>query len=210
MEKNIPLIRVSEFLMSCTSWKKLPEPTLPEYAVIGRSNVGKSSLINSLCNRRSLAKVSGTPGKTQCINIFQIENLWYLVDLPGYGYAKVSQTKRLEFKKFALEYLRNRPNLMLTFILIDSRLDPLPIDIDFVNNLGNSRIPLALVFTKADKNGINKSREKVKLFHQKLLETWDELPPTFLTSAKSGYGKDELLSFITETNQLFRPTSLIL
>lgn len=202
--KEFGLIREAKFLASYTDWKKIPSLPLPEYAVIGRSNVGKSSLINALCGRKSLAKVSQTPGKTQTINVFSIEGAWHLVDLPGYGYAKVSKSKRLTFRNFSLEYLLNRPNLTLTFVLIDARLNPLSIDLEFVNQLGEAQIPLALIFTKADKDGVYRSKEKIKLFHQKMLETWEEPPPTFLTSAETGYGIKELLKFVLETNILIK------
>ena len=203
MKESLEVVQEAKFLASYTDWKKLPPPQLPEYAVIGRSNVGKSSLINALCGRKSLAKISQTPGKTQTINIFLIENTWFLVDLPGYGYSKVSKAKRLTFNDFSLKYLLNRPNLMLTFVLIDARLSPLSIDIEFINQLGSAQVPLALVFTKADKEGIHRSKENIKLFHQKMLETWEEPPQTFLTSAETGYGTKELLKFILKTNTLF-------
>lgn len=191
--------------MSNTDWRKCPKPVLPEYAFIGRSNVGKSSLINMLCQRKSLAKVSSTPGKTQLINHFLINDNWYLADLPGYGYAKVSKVKRTKFHNFTLDYLRNRENLMCTFVLVDSRIKPQTIDLEFFEFCGTKKIPFVIVFTKFDKLKKTEKEKNIALYQEKLLESWNALPPMFFTSAVKGTGRDEILDFIAETNTLFNP-----
>lgn len=197
------IIKTIKFLQSDVDWKKCPPPSLPEYAFIGRSNVGKSSLINMLGNNRNLAKISSHPGKTQTINHFLVNNQWYLVDLPGYGYASVSKTFREKWVKMIRDYILLRENLQLLFVLIDSRLDPQKIDIEFINQLGEMNISFAIIFTKSDKLAQNKIDENIAVFREKMLETWEELPPCFITSAKTSKGKEELLSFIEELNNQF-------
>lgn len=198
------LIKNAQFVVSNTDVKKCPQPTLPEYAFIGRSNVGKSSLINMLTSRTNLAKVSGKPGKTQLINHFLINNSWYLVDLPGYGYAKVSKSKRQEFSQFIKNYLLNRQNLMCLFVLLDSRLTPQAIDLEFMHWLGEHKVPFVMCFTKQDKLSKKKSADNLKDYQQEMLLHWEELPPIFLSSSTESLGKESILSFIEETNSLFQ------
>ncbi len=198
------LIKNAQFVVSNTDVKKCPQPTLPEYAFIGRSNVGKSSLINMLTNRTNLAKVSGKPGKTQLINHFLINNSWYLVDLPGYGYAKVSKSKRQEFSQFIKNYLLNRQNLMCLFVLLDSRLTPQAIDLEFMQWLGEHKVPFVMCFTKQDKLSKKKSTDNLKDYQKEMLLQWEELPPIFLSSSTESLGKESILSFIEETNSLFQ------
>ena len=193
-------IQQAEYLQSAVDWRKCPSPTLPEYAFIGRSNVGKSSLINMLTNNRSLAKTSSKPGKTQTINHFLIDKSWYLVDLPGYGYAGVSKTQREKWVVMIDQYLTQRENMQLVFVLIDSRLEPQNNDINFINKLGENGVPFALVFTKTDKISNAKVQRNVQLFKNKMLETWEEIPPYFLTSAETGKGREELCDYICELN----------
>lgn len=193
-------IQQAEYLQSAVDWRKCPSPTLPEYAFIGRSNVGKSSLINMLTNNRSLAKTSSKPGKTQTINHFLIDKSWYLVDLPGYGYAGVSKTQREKWVVMIDQYLTQRENMQLVFVLIDSRLEPQNNDINFINKLGENGVPFALVFTKTDKISNAKVQRNVQLFKNKMLETWEEIPPYFLTSAETGKGREELYDYISELN----------
>ena len=193
-------IQQAEYLQSAVDWRKCPSPTLPEYAFIGRSNVGKSSLINMLTNNRSLAKTSSKPGKTQTINHFLIDKSWYLVDLPGYGYAGVSKTQREKWVVMIDQYLTQRENMQLVFVLIDSRLEPQNNDINFINKLGENGVPFALVFTKTDKISNAKVQRNVQLFKNKMLETWEEIPPYFLTSAETGKGREELCDYISELN----------
>ena len=195
------LIRDAAFLTSNTRPDACPPPTLPEYAFIGRSNVGKSSLINMLTGHGSLAKTSSTPGKTQLINHFLINKEWYLVDLPGYGYAKVSKTARASWSKMISHYLRRRENLTCLFVLIDSRLPPQAIDLEFMEMLGTEGIPFVLVFTKADKQSVSRTQVLVNDYLAALRPTWDELPRYFVTSATSKQGRDELLGFITDVNR---------
>jgi len=196
-------INEARFLVSNTDVEKCPAPALPEYAFIGRSNVGKSSLINMLTGNKNLAKTSGTPGKTQLINHFLVNNQWYMADLPGYGFAKVSKSQKKDFEKLINDYILKRKNLMTVFVLIDIRHKPLSNDLEFITWLGENRIPLALVFTKADK--LNRQELKKNLDHYKatLLESWQELPPLFLTSATKRLGREEMLSFIDGTNEVF-------
>jgi GTP-binding protein len=203
-KSNIMIIKTAEYLISNVDWQKCPTPNLPEYAFIGRSNVGKSSLINMLANHEKLAKTSGTPGKTQLINHFLINQAWYLVDLPGYGFAKVSQSQRRSWEQMIENYLRKRENLVNVFILIDSRHTPQKLDIDFVNQLGEWQIPFALVFTKADKSTQAETSKNVKAFLNKLRETWEFLPAHFVTSTVKKTGRDAILSFIDEMNMQFR------
>ena len=198
------LIKSAQFVVSNTDVKKCPQPTLPEYAFIGRSNVGKSSLINMLTSRTNLAKVSGKPGKTQLINHFLINNSWYLVDLPGYGYAKVSKSKRQEFSQFIKNYLLNRQNLMCLFVLLDSRLTPQAIDLEFMQWLGEHKVPFVMCFTKQDKLSKKKSTDNLKDYQKEMLLQWEELPPIFLSSSTESLGKESILSFIEETNSLFQ------
>lgn len=188
----------STFVISNTDFEKCPKPDRPEIAFIGRSNVGKSSLINMLASRKGLAKTSGRPGKTQLINHFSIDEQWYLVDLPGYGYAKVSKKSRAEWEQMISDYILLRENLKVVCVLIDSRLDPQRIDLDFVNWLGENEIPLALVFTKADKQSINKGQQHIAKFKRAMRATWDAFPPIMLSSAESGFGKEEVTAFIKE------------
>ena len=197
-------IKKAEFICSNTEWKKCPKPNLPEYAFIGRSNVGKSSLINSITNHKSLAKTSGKPGKTQLINHFLINNEYFFADLPGYGYAKVSKKDRAKFKDFSMKYLQLRPNLMCLFLLIDSRHSPQKIDLDFMEYCSTKEIPFVICFTKADKLKPKELEKNIKEYENKLLENWEETPMHFITSSIEKTGNKELLSFIQQTNQLFK------
>ena len=193
-------IDTATFIISNTDYKKCPAPDLPEYAFIGRSNVGKSSLINMLTNHSKLAKVSGRPGKTQLINHFKINENWYLVDLPGYGYAKVSKKNRNKWQQFIQQYIINRENLYCLFILIDSRLEPQNIDIEFINWVGKKEIPFSILFTKADKLTKNQLASNMATYKKELLKYWDELPTNFITSAVQKTGRNEILDFIDEIN----------
>jgi GTP-binding protein len=191
------------FLQSNTDYEKCPKPDKPEYAFIGRSNVGKSSLINALVQKKNLAKTSQTPGKTQLINHFQIDKKWYLVDLPGYGYAKVSKTDREKFEKMIHEYLENRENLMYTFVLVDIRHEPQKLDMEFMNNLGEQGIPFCIVFTKADKLSQTAVNKSLEVYQAQMLETWEEMPQFFVTSSVNGSGRDEILATIDSLNKEF-------
>lgn len=193
-------IKTAQFLMSNTNVKKCPAPDRPEYAFIGRSNVGKSSLINMLTNQKKLAKTSSRPGKTQLINHFIINDSWYLVDLPGYGYAKVSKKARNKFQAYIVDYILQRENLYCLFVLIDSRLEPQAIDLDFISWLGEKQVPFALVFTKADKLGKTKLASAVAHYKKELKKQWAELPPVLVSSAETGQGKDEILTFIADAH----------
>ncbi|MCQ2283587.1 MAG: ribosome biogenesis GTP-binding protein YihA/YsxC [Bacteroidales bacterium] len=194
------IVKNATFIQSVTDWHKCPEGNLPEYAFIGRSNVGKSSLINMLVNNKSLAKTSSKPGKTQTINHFLINKNWYLVDLPGYGYASISKAMRAKWQKMINDYFRLRENLQVVFVLIDSRLEPQKIDLEFIENLGEMQIPFALIFTKADKLSANKVQGNVQRFKNKLYENWEELPYIMVSSAENGLGKDKILDFIEQLN----------
>lgn len=196
-------INTAEYVISNTELKFCPEPDKPEYAFIGRSNVGKSSLINMLTNHKGLAKVSGKPGKTQTINHFIINDEWYLVDLPGYGYAKTSKSKRNLFKGFIDTYIRKRENLVALFLLVDSRHEPQKIDLDFMEYLGENQIPFNLVFTKIDKLSSSEMLKNLETYKRKLLSKWEALPPLILTSATSKKGGDEILNFIEHNNPLW-------
>ena len=196
-------IKQAEFIISNTDIKKCPKADIPEYAFIGRSNVGKSSLINMLTERKSLAKVSGKPGKTQLINHFLINKLWYLVDLPGYGYAGVSKSKRYEFAQFIKKYLLKRENLMCLFVLLDSRLKPQAIDLEFMQWLGENSIPFVICFTKQDKLSKKESAENLINYKKELLKSWEEIPRIFLSSATKSNGKEDILTFIANTNKHF-------
>jgi GTP-binding protein len=189
-------IKQSEFVSSFADVRKCPAPDKPEFAFIGRSNVGKSSLINMLTGRKGLAKISVKPGKTQTINHFIINNSWYLVDLPGYGYASVSRSQRFSWGKMIEEYILKRENLYCLFVLIDSRLDPQPIDLSFISWAGSKEIPICILFTKTDKLKKNQLLPNRKRFENSLLESWEELPPMIITSSTEGKGKKEVLSFI--------------
>jgi GTP-binding protein len=197
------IIKSATFVMSNTKVSALPIPNIPEYAFIGRSNVGKSSLINMLVNQQGLAKTSQKPGKTQLINHFLINKDWYLVDLPGYGYAKVSKSSREKWEKFIRNYLTKRENLQCVFVLIDSRLEPQKIDLEFCSWLGECQIPFALVYTKADKQSGPKTDQNVAKFNKTLLGWFEELPSYFVTSAETSLGKEQLLGFVDEVNQDF-------
>ncbi len=196
-------VKKAEFIISNTDINKCPAPAIPEYAFIGRSNVGKSSLINMLTNRKSLAKTSGKPGKTQLINHFLINDSWYLVDLPGYGYANVSKGQRLEFAKFIKQYLENRKNLMCLFVLLDSRLKPQKIDMEFMQWLGKKGIPFVMCFTKQDKLSKSEAIKNLANYKKEMKQIWEELPSIFLTSSSNKKGQIEVLKFVAETNKLF-------
>ena len=198
------LIKDAQFITSNTQVALCPPPTLPEYAFIGRSNVGKSSLINMLVERKGLAKTSSSPGKTQLINHFLINDDWYLVDLPGYGYAKVSKTARADWAKMINAYLTRRENLACVCVLVDSRHAPQPADQEFMEKLGEEGIPFVMIFTKIDKQSTAKTRQLIDSYLAKMSETWDELPRYFLTSGETGQGRDEVLAFISEVNELWR------
>lgn len=189
-------IRQAEFVSSITDVRQWKGKPLPEFAFIGRSNVGKSSLINMLTNRKSLAKVSGTPGKTQTINHFVINGTWYLVDLPGYGFASVSKDTHQTFGKIIDNYIRQSEKLFFVFVLIDIRLEPQKIDLSFLEWGGTNEIPLGIIFTKSDKLSASKINLHVERYSQELLKRWDELPPIFVTSSTQKSGRDEVLSFI--------------
>ena len=193
-------IKQAEFTLSAPVVTMCPKDTKPEYAFIGRSNVGKSSLINMLTNNRKLAKTSSTPGKTLLINHFLINREWYLVDLPGYGYAKRSKKEVDRLDQMIRGYILQREQLVNVFVLVDIRLEPQKIDLEFINWLGISSVPFAIVFTKADKLTANKASQAMEAYKNKLLETWEELPPLFLTSAEKKQGRDEVLDYIEKIN----------
>ena len=193
-------IKSAEFLMSNSDVAKCPKDRLPEYAFIGRSNVGKSSLINMLMLRKSLAKTSGRPGKTQLINHFLINKNWYLVDLPGYGYARVSKSSKKVFQKFITNYFEKREQMVLAFVLVDCRHEPQPIDLEFMQWMGESGIPFNIIFTKADKLKPKALERNIADYSQKMLETWSEMPPYFITSASDSTGRDEVLKYIDALN----------
>ena len=193
-------IKSADFVISNTDIDKCPKERIPEYAFIGRSNVGKSSLINMLTGRKSLAKTSGKPGKTQLINHFKINDNWFLVDLPGYGYAKVSKKNRSIFAKFIYEYLEKRENLICTFVLVDSRHEPQKTDMLFMEWLGQNQIPFVIVFTKMDKLSSSQLNKNITKYKTEMLKTWEDIPQTFRSSAESGLGKSEILKFIEHTN----------
>ena len=197
------IIKSAEFTVSNTKISKLPLPELPEYAFIGRSNVGKSSLINMLVDVKGLAKTSQKPGKTQLINHFLINKSWYIVDLPGYGYAKSSKSNRSDWAKFIRHYLEKRESLQCVFVLIDSRLEPQKIDIEFCCSLGERGIPFILAFTKADKQGAPKSQQNMAQFRKELLAHFEEVPQMILTSAENQLGRDDILALIDGINQNF-------
>ena len=191
------------FIESNTDWKKCPDPKYPEYALIGRSNVGKSSLINMLTERKALAKISGTPGKTQLINHFLINNNFFIADLPGYGYAKTSKKNRAKFAEFTLKFLENRKNLMCVLVLLDSRLKPQKIDLEFMEYCAIKKIPFVMCFTKADKLKKRELVINIQSYKAEMLKQWENLPQLFISSSKDGRGKKELYDFISQTNSLF-------
>jgi GTP-binding protein len=195
------IIREASFLVSNTQVALCPPPNRPEYAFIGRSNVGKSSLINMLTGRSGLAKTSSTPGKTQVINHFNINDEWYLVDLPGYGYAKVSKTSRAEWGKMISAYLTKRENLTCVCVLLDSRHAPQAADLEFMTKLGEDGVPFVMIFTKTDKQSTSQTKTLISKYLEQMSETWDELPRYFVTSAETGLGREEVLDFITEINR---------
>ncbi|RZJ67195.1 MAG: YihA family ribosome biogenesis GTP-binding protein [Flavobacterium sp.] len=195
-------INTAEFIVSNSDASKCPNEPIPEYAFIGRSNVGKSSLINMITNHKKLAKTSGKPGKTQLINHFKINNNWFLVDLPGYGYAKVSKSTKAVFQKFVTDYFEKRENLTCAFVLVDIRHEAQKIDLEFINYMGTIEVPFCIIFTKADKIGKTKIDSAVADYRKKLLaNNWEEMPQHFVTSSEDGVGKEELLAFIDDVNQ---------
>jgi len=195
------LIKTAQYLQSNINVDKLPKADKPEYAFIGRSNVGKSSLINMLTGNSKLAKVSSTPGKTITINHFIINNEWYLVDLPGYGFAKRSQKDREMWKKMLDAYIMGRQNLVTTFVLVDSRIEPQKIDLEFMANLGENGVPFVIVFTKADKLGSGQLAANIETYKKRLLEEWEELPTMIVTSSEKKTGRDEVLDLIEKYNK---------
>ncbi|WP_417859048.1 ribosome biogenesis GTP-binding protein YihA/YsxC [Xanthomarina gelatinilytica] len=197
-------IKSAEFVMSNSDVSKCPKNTIPEYAFIGRSNVGKSSLINMLTNRKSLAKTSGRPGKTQLINHFIINKNWYLVDLPGYGYAKVSKSAKKTFQKFITQYFSLREQLVSAFVLVDIRHKPQPIDLEFMQWLGENGIPFSIIFTKADKLKPKAIEKHVADYKAIMLEAWEEMPNYFITSSSKDIGKDAVLEYIHSLNKNMR------
>lgn len=193
-------IRSAKYLISNVTVAACPKPDKPEYAFIGRSNVGKSSLINMLTNQTKLAKTSGTPGKTQLINHFVINDEWFLVDLPGYGFAKVSQSQRGSWSKMIEHYLKERPNLMTVFVLLDSRLEPQKLDLEFLQKLGEWGIPFNMVFTKADKVTQREAAKNSRRFIEKMKEEWEFIPRSFITSTVKFLGRKQMLDYIDELN----------
>ena len=202
------VIKTATFVKSSGKWQECPEPNIPEYAFIGRSNVGKSSLINAMMNHKDLAKTSGTPGKTQLINHFLVNESWYLTDLPGYGYAKVSKVIRKDFEKLITNYILNRKNLVNLFVLVDSRHNPQKIDLEFIQWCGESGVPFSIVFTKVDKLKPNTAKQNIEVYKNELLKTWADLPEMYVTSAEKKEGCDEILNFIETTNEFLANNSV--
>lgn len=198
------IIRSATFVTSSAKFNQLPAPDLPEYAFIGRSNVGKSSLLNMIVSRRGLAKISGSPGKTQTINHFLINESWYLVDLPGYGYARRSQKMRSEWERLFITYVTKRENLISLFVLIDARHEPMASDLTFMERLATAGVPFARVFTKSDKVSAAEAGKNRALHDRAMLERWESLPPSFVTSAAKGTGREELLEYIRENMIFFK------
>lgn len=198
------IVKSAEFVKSSANFQDCPKADKPEYAFIGRSNVGKSSLINKICNQAKLAKTSSTPGKTQLINHFLINEEWYLVDLPGYGYAKMPLKLKAKMEKMISSYLLNRRNLLNIFVLVDSRHKPQTKDLDFIMNLAENELAFSIVFTKVDKNKKRELQVNIDHYKKVLLESWEELPPIFITSSETGVGGDELLEFISDTNKIYK------
>lgn len=194
------IIKDAHFVSSNSKFDKLPKDNIPEYAFIGRSNVGKSSLINTLVQRRGLAKTSATPGKTIAINHFIVNDGWYLVDLPGYGYAQRSKKAREEWRVMLANYIRRRRNLICTFVLVDSRIEPQNSDIGFMEWLGENQVPFCIVFTKVDKISKTELDKNIEIYKSKLLEEWEELPQMFVTSSETKQGRDEILDYIEQQN----------
>ena len=198
------VVKSAVFLKSSSKVGECPAPDRPEYAFIGRSNVGKSSLINLIAGNNKLAKVSSKPGKTRLINHFLIDDSWYLVDLPGYGWAKASKTDKAKWQEMVEGYFGQRENLYCVFVLIDSRHDPMPIDINFVNSLGESGIPVALIFTKVDKQSANKGASNIARFKRALKSSWEEVPQGFATSTVSKTGHEDVIAYIRQINESVR------
>ena len=198
------VIKNAEFVISNTDFRKCPDTGLPEYAFIGRSNVGKSSLINMLTGRSGLAKTSQTPGKTMLINHFIINKSWYIVDLPGYGYAQRGKKAQEQLREIIESYILGRTEMTNLFLLIDSRHAPQKIDIEFMDWLGENEVPFSIVFTKLDKLGVNAGKLKIEEYKKVLLERWEELPPIFATSSEDGRGRDEILDYIEQINTSLR------
>ena len=199
---NKPVIKSAQFVISNSDVRKCPQDGKPEYAFIGRSNVGKSSLINMLTGRRKLAMTSATPGKTLLINHFIINDEWYLVDLPGYGYAKRSKSQNEKLQEIISSYILDREQMTLLFVLIDCRHEPQKIDLEFITRLGENGVPFSIIFTKADKLTKTALASNVAAYKKRLLEEWEELPPVFITSSESAVGRDEVLQYISEINML--------
>ena len=198
------VIKTAEFVISNTDFRKCPDTGLPEYAFIGRSNVGKSSLINMLTGRSGLAKTSQTPGKTMLINHFIINKSWYIVDLPGYGYAQRGKKAQEQLREIIESYILGRTEMTNLFLLIDSRHAPQKIDLEFMEWLGENEVPFSIVFTKLDKLGVNAGKLKIEEYKKVLLERWEELPPIFATSSEDGRGRDEILDYIEQINTSFK------
>ena len=194
-------VKSARFIISNTDVRKCPQDGRPEYAFIGRSNVGKSSLINMLTRQNKLAMTSATPGKTLLINHFLVNDAWYLVDLPGYGYAKRGKAQQEKLKDIISDYILGRSQMTLLFLLIDSRHAPQKIDLEFIEWLGENGVPFAIIFTKADKLGLQRQRENVERYLARLSEQWEELPPHFVTSSEKGLGRDEVLGYIEQINK---------
>lgn len=207
MEWNMDIVK-AEFVVSNATVEKCPKPDRHEYAFIGRSNVGKSSLINMLTNNKKLAKTAARPGKTQLINHFLINDMWYMVDLPGYGYARTSETARRQFEKMIRDYILKRENLVCLFVLIDSRLEPQKIDLEFMEWLGENEVPFAIIFTKIDKISRGRLTENLNKYKERLLETWEELPPILLSSSETKDGREEILDYIQSINRQLRDERL--
>ena len=200
MEWNMDIIK-AEFVVSNATVEKCPKPDRHEYAFIGRSNVGKSSLINMLTNNKKLAKTAARPNSTQLINHFLINDMWYMVDLPGYGYARTSETVRRQFEKMIRDYILKRENLVCLFVLIDSRLEPQKIDLEFMEWLGENGVPFVMIFTKADKLSATQRLKCIDDYHKVMLETWETTPMAFMTSSEKRLGREEVLDYIDELNR---------
>ena len=198
---STPVIKTAKFVISNTDIKKCPQDGKPEYAFIGRSNVGKSSLINSLTNQKKLAMTSATPGKTLLINHYSINDEWYLVDLPGYGYAKRSKSQTEQLQHIISSYILDRQQLTLLFVLVDSRHEPQKIDLEFITWLGENGVPFSIIFTKADKLTKTALASNIAAYKQRLLQEWEELPPLFITSSENGQGREEVLQYINSINK---------